>query len=157
MLGHLVQVPFPLAYRDQTLQRLHLAGRIVLEKEFVRVLAERFRSGPAIQRLRAPVPVENPLLHVRDANRVLRLVEQRGLLPDLLLGVLALGHIAGDDNHVCYPAVLVPHPADLRFDVAKGAVLEQKTEFGALPNARGNHLAKDPPNPFAVFRVYFFK
>ena len=103
------------------------------------------------------VPVENALLHVREANRVLRLVEQRSLLPDLLLGVLALGHIAGDDNHICCPPVSVPHRADLRFDIANGAVLEQKTEFGALPNARGNHLAKDPPNAFAVFRVYFLK
>ena len=45
MLGHLVQFPFPLAFRDQTLQRFHLAGGIVLEEEFVRVLAERFCSS----------------------------------------------------------------------------------------------------------------
>ena len=93
-LGHLVQLPFPFLSGNETLQRFHLARGIFLEQEFVGVLTEGFRRGPAVQSLGAPVPVENALLHVDDANGVLRLVEQRGLLPDLFLGVFARGHIA---------------------------------------------------------------
>ena len=116
-------------------------------------MTERFRGGPAVQRLGAPVPVENALLHVGDTNRVLRLVEQRGLFPDLFFGFLARGDIAGNDDHIGYSPVFVPHHAALRFDKANAAVPGQKPEFGPLPDAAGNRFAEDASNALAVFGV----
>src|SRR5207248_2923331 len=109
--------------------------------------------GPAIQGLGASVPIENPLLHVRDANRILGLVQQRSLFPDLFLGLLSAGDITRNADHVGDPAEIVPHHTPLRFDVADAAVLEQEAEFGPLADSRGDGFTEDAPNALAVFGV----
>src|SRR5207247_10312142 len=106
---------------------------------------------------RALVPIEDAPIQVRNTDGVVSLPEQRGLFPDLFLRMFAFGHIARDDDDVDDFALFVPHDAALRLDVADGAVLEQVTELGSLPDASGNGLFEDLPDPFAVVGMNFLK
>ena len=67
-------------------------------QHFMQVATNHFGGGPAIQMLGAHVPIHDVIVHVTDHDRVLRLVEQRGLRPDLLLGVATIGDVARHDD-----------------------------------------------------------
>src|SRR5258708_8315580 len=57
-------------------------------------------TAPAIQTLCTLVPIDDAVVEIADHDRVLRLVEQGGLLPEFLLGALTLGNIARDAKHL---------------------------------------------------------
>ena len=59
-------------------------------------------------------------------------------LPHLLLRPFALGHIAGDDQHLVHFALVVLDNAALGFDVSDAAVVEQEAKFAALADARAD-------------------
>src|SRR6266581_5434361 len=73
--------------------------------------------------------------------------------PLALLGALALGDVARDDDHFRHLAGHVPDDAAFRFDVADAAVLEHEAEFGPLPHARFDRLAEDRLDALAVLGV----
>ena len=58
--------------------------------------------------------------------------------PQLLLRLSALGHIAGDDQHLVHFALIVLDDAALGFDVSDAAVVEQEAKFAALADARAD-------------------
>src|SRR5207245_622876 len=120
-------------------------------------LADGFSRGPTIQEFRALVPIEDALIQVHNTDGVVGLSEQRGLFPDLFLCLFAFGHIARDNDDIGDAAPFVPHDAALRFDVADGAVPEQKTELGSPPHAGGNSLVEDFTDPFAVVGMNFLE
>ena len=70
-----------------------------------------------------------------------------------LLGALALGDVARDDDHFRDLAGRVPDDTAFRFDVADPAVLEHEAEFGSLPHARFDRLAEDRPDALAILGV----
>src|SRR6266851_5709943 len=75
------------------------------------------------------------------------------LHPLALLGALALGDVARNDDHFRHLAGHVPDDAAFRFDVADAAVLEHEAEFGPSPHARFDRLAEDRLDALAVFGV----
>src|SRR5467141_1343564 len=73
--------------------------------------------------------------------------------PLALLGALALGDVARDDDHFRHLAGRVPDDAAFRFDVADAAVLEHEAEFGPLPHARLDRFAEDRLDALAILGV----
>src|SRR5437660_3556709 len=68
---------------------------------------------------------------------------RHGMLhPLALLGALALGDVARDDDHLRYLAGRVPDDPAFGLDVADAAVLEHEAEFGPPPHAGCDRLAE---------------
>ena len=156
-MSRLAQFAFPLAFGHQTLEGVHQVGSVLFEQKFTGDLADGFSRGPTIQGFRALVPIEDALIQVHNTDGVMGLSEQGGLFPDLFLCLFAFGDIARDNDDVGDLAMFVPHNAALRFDVADGAVLEQKTELGSLLHAGGNGLVEDSPDAFAIVGMNFLE
>src|SRR4029434_1180032 len=60
----------------------------------------------------------------------------------LLIGPLAFGHIAGDDQHLFHLALVVLDDAALGLDVTDSAILEQEAKFAALADAAADVVLK---------------
>src|SRR5215213_551765 len=58
--------------------------------------ADRFLSSPTVDVLCSLVPVKNLMTKIAHENRILRLVQERGLFQYSLLGAFALGYVAAD-------------------------------------------------------------
>ncbi len=85
-----MQFPRPLAPLQDLLLGLEDFRGFVLEEELVGVFVNGLRGSPAIHSLGAFVPIDKAILQVADHNRVLRLVQQRGLFPQFGFGHFVL-------------------------------------------------------------------
>src|SRR2546428_8284308 len=70
---------------DQLFQSFQWALVVRTEKELAEALVHDFLSTPTKYMLGSLVPVTHALLHVGEANGVMRPVQEHGLFPDFLL------------------------------------------------------------------------
>ena len=89
VFGNLAQFAVPFAVLQDALLGLLQLGQAARERT-VGVLAAHFGGGPAINALGAFVPEQQMAVEIAHGDGVARLVEQRGLLADLQLGLAAL-------------------------------------------------------------------
>ena len=85
----LAELAHPLAARQRHRGR-DLEVRSVVVDERAHRATHGLGGGPAVPPLRALVPVEDPVVEIAKEDRVLGLVEQRGLLTQPGIGLLAL-------------------------------------------------------------------
>jgi len=81
-----------------------LRRRRLVKKHFQDVAAQGLLLGPAIDAAGALVPKGDLVLRCGNDDGVPRLVEQRGLFMDFLLGGLAPAHVNGHADHPLRPA-----------------------------------------------------
>src|SRR5581483_2730220 len=91
--------------------------------EFADVPAESLFRRPAVQTFRAPVPEQDAPLQIPDQNGLARVVEQFGLLTQLLLVPQALGDIAQNDG-----VEFLPPGLDLRDRSFDGELLAVRAQ-----------------------------
>ena len=84
-----------------------------------------FVPRPAVDALGALVPVKDPALRLENDDGVLRLVEQRGLLLDLPLDAVVLGHVAQDLRQADDLALVVLHRRNRDKHIELAAVFAQ--------------------------------
>ena len=124
----------------------------VVVQQRLRALAQRLQPGPAVEALGALVPEQDAVRQVAHDDGVLRLVQQRGLVADARLGLLALdlgGGARGEDlqhrgdepslvqrfaeQHEDQAQRLAVGVAQLLADVALGAEFAQHGRVGVAP------------------------
>ena len=124
----------------------------VVVQQRLRALAQRLQPGPAVEALGALVPEQDAVRQVAHDDGVLRLVQQRGLVADARLGLLALNlgcgargedlQHRGDEpslvqrfaeQHEDQAQRLAVGVAQLLADVALGAEFAQHGRGGVAP------------------------
>src|SRR5947209_952854 len=141
----------PLAHLAAPLALLADGPLPLLELRFVQLAQQtqlarrpprRLLRRPAVDALRALVPVENLFVEAADDYRVPRLVEERGLFAYALLGALALGDVVADGDVLVGLAAGVKERDDGRVHPVDRAVLGAVANLAAPDAARGNRRPK---------------
>ena len=106
--GHLAQFadPFPGGHHGLACF-VQFGAKTGLREQFVRIAAERLGRRPAVEPLGARVPEDDPIADVTDHDGVLGLGEERCLLTDLLLRLLAGADVALNGDKMADAAILI--------------------------------------------------
>src|SRR5690606_32653966 len=116
--------------------RLHggLEDLALLVQQQVGALADRFLRAVAVEAFRAAVPVTDAMFHVPHQDRILRAVEQGGLLRQALLVFLVAGDVVHAADHAQRLAAVIAQDQPARDDVRHRTILAYETVL-ALPLA----------------------
>src|SRR5205085_9033180 len=140
-LAHLAAPLALLADGPLPLLELRLV-QLAQQTQLARRPPRRLLRRPAVDALRALVPVENLFVEAADDYRVPRLVEQRGLFAYALLGALALGDVVTDGDVLVGLAFGVEERDDGRVNPVDRAVFGAVAHLAAPDAARGNGRPK---------------
>src|SRR5215831_15265559 len=102
------QLPFPGCARNHLRGNFRALLREYSSQQFVADLPSRLFLGPAVQQLRAAVPIFDLSVHITDENGVMRQVEKLGLLAIHRFPNLRLRFILPKFSHLIFERSLGP-------------------------------------------------
>ncbi len=120
----------------------------------MRILSHRFLRAVAVKPFRALVPEKNLVIQIVQANRVLRVIQQRRLFAHFFFRQLAMRNIHHHTGHAYRRSVIVAHDVPAVKNIRHGFVRAKKPVL-ARPGftVRINRRANPRNHPILVLRV----